>query len=66
MEIHQIAATAATGVEHRHSLGDASAVELIEEVDVDVAELAAKILARLGHADNSLTAPARSAPLAAS
>ena len=38
-QIHEIAAAAASGIEHAHARGDASAQQLIEHVDVDVAEL---------------------------
>ena len=39
---HQIASTAAARVEHTHSVADAPAQQLIEQVDVDVAELLVK------------------------
>ena len=38
-EIHKIASEAAAGVEDAHAGRDAAAEELIEEVDVDLAEL---------------------------
>src|SRR5689334_4897453 len=42
VEIHEIPPSAAPGVEDLHALGDSSAMELIEQINVDVAELAAK------------------------
>ena len=38
-QIDEIAAAAAAGVEHAHAGRDAAAQQLIEHVDVDVAEL---------------------------
>ena len=41
-QVHEVAALAAAGVEDAHFPGDAAAEELIEQVDVDVAELLAE------------------------
>jgi hypothetical protein len=41
--VHQIPALAAAGVEQPHAWADAAAQELIEEIDVDLAELVVKV-----------------------
>src|SRR4051812_25805436 len=38
-QVHEIAAVSASGIEHPHSRTDAPSQQLVEEVDVDVAEL---------------------------
>ena len=38
-QVHQVSAVAASGVEHAHSLRDISAQDLIEDVNIDLAEL---------------------------
>ena len=42
-EVHEIATAAAAGIEHAHARPDAAAQQLIEQVDVDVAELGLQI-----------------------
>lgn len=38
-QVHEVAAASAAGIEHAHVRPDVAAHDLIEEIDVDVAEL---------------------------
>ena len=48
-EVHEVASAAAARVEDRHPVANASPMDLIEQVDVDIAELAAKVVGGLCH-----------------
>ena len=59
-EKHEVTSRATTCVENLHALRDAAAQELIEQVDVDVAELLAQVCRRLRHAGAAICASSAS------
>jgi hypothetical protein len=48
-EIDKVATGTASGVEDAHGIGDSTAEQLVEEINIDVAEFATKGIRRLRH-----------------